>query len=215
MTEEFDAFIEDIESTFFLYAHLSGAWELYMNVLRNPEIQKAYSKIMTGSEIEWKTIHRFMGENDNMVTWYPELPVSEIVKQQFVVAGRFYGVIITNMIGNLDYYLGSILCNRYGVQDFSGNSWPPFIREAGIDLHSLPNGDFVFTLIQERHKIEHNKARIDKRFIDRMGRKSIQHVYHIGDPIQKSHIDVLLTKQALVEFAENVDAEVENSTKTV
>jgi hypothetical protein len=66
----------------------------------------------------------------------------------------------------------------------------------------------VYTLLQERHKIEHNQAQIDRVFLERIAKHGIQHTYKEGDAIQKSHIDVLLAHQVIREFAEDIDGEV-------
>lgn len=207
MTDELKALIEDLNAVFFRYAHITGALELYFMVLENPNLQRAFSKVVSGSEIEWKEIHRFMVVDGKMVTWYPELPVQTILAQKNTLLGYLYGITLSRLIGDLDFYLGSILQNHFGHVEVSGNSWNQFIQKTKIDLLSRKHGEFIYTILQERHKIEHNKAQIDRLFLNRMAKQNVHHAYKEGDSIQKSHIDVLLTHQVIREFAEDVDVE--------
>ena len=209
MTDELKTLIEDLNAAFFRYAHISGALELYFMVLENPNLQRAFSKVVSGSEIEWKEIHRFMVINGKTVTWYPELPVQTILAQKNTLLGYLYGITLSRLIGDLDFYLGSVLKNHFGHVELSGSSWSQFIQKTGIDLLGRKHGEFIYTILQERHKIEHNKARIDRKFLENMAKHNVQHAYKEGDSIQKSHIDVLLTHQAIREFAEDVDAKVQ------
>ncbi len=208
MTEEYNLLKRNLDSAFFRYAHITGAIELYMLVLENPGLQRAISKIISGSETEWKQIHRFMVIDAQMVTWYPELPVETILAEKNALLGFLYGITLSRMIGDLDFYLNSILKNHFGHAETSGSSWDRFIQKTKIDLLSQRHGGFVYTLLQERHKIEHNQAQIDRVFLERMAKRNIQHAYQEGGSIQKSHIDVLLAQQATREFAEDVDLEV-------
>jgi hypothetical protein len=59
--------------------------------------------------------------------------------------------------------------------------------------------------MQERHKIEHNQAQIDSKFLERMQKSDIKHAYNEGDSIQKSHLDILAAQQSILEFAQDVD----------
>jgi hypothetical protein len=208
VSEELKMLIADLDSAFFRYAHITGALELYMTVLENPNLQQTFSKVISGSEIDWKEIHRFMVIDGKTIKWYPELPVQTILDQKNVLLGFLYGITLSRLIGDLDFYLGSVLQNHFGHVETSGSPWDRFVQKTKIDLLSRKQGKFIYTILQERHKIEHNKARIDWVFFKRMAKRNIQHAYKEGDPIQKSHIDVLLTHQAIREFAEDVDAAV-------
>lgn len=210
MTEEFKALIRGLDAAFFRYAHITGALELYMLALENPNLQRAVSKVIAGSEIEWKQIHRFMVIDRQTVTWYPELPVQTILADKNALLGFLYSITLSGMIGDLDVYLGSVLKNHFGHVETSGSSWDRFIQKTKIDLLNRRHGEFVYTLLQERHKIEHNQAQIDRVFLERMAQRNIQHAYNEGDAIQKSHIDVLLAHQAIREFAQDADLEVSN-----
>lgn len=119
-----------------------------------------------------------------------------------------YGITLSRMIGDLDFYLSSVLQNHFGHVETSGSSWNQFIQKTKIDLLSRKHGKFIYTLLQERHKIEHSKAQIDRVFLERMAKRNVQHAYKEGDSIQKSHIDVLLAHQVIREFAQDVDSEV-------
>lgn len=208
MTDELGTLVEDLDSVFFRYAHLTGALELYMMVLENPNLQRAFSNVISGSETNWKQIHRFMVVDDETVIWYPELPVQTILAQKNALLGLLYGITLSRMIGDLEIYLGSTLKNHFGHLERSGSSWGRFIQKTRIDLLKRKHGEFIYTILQERHKIEHNKARIDRVFLERMAKRNVQHAYEESDSIQKSHIDVLLTHQAIREFSEDVDMEV-------
>lgn len=208
MTDEFKALVRDLDSAFFRYAHITGALELYMLILESPNLQRAVSKVLAGSEIEWKQIHRFMVIGDQTVTWYPELPVETILGEKNALLGFLYGITLSRMIGDLDFYLASVLRNHFGHVETSGSAWDRFIQKTKIDLLARMHGKFIYTLLQERHKIEHNQARIDRIFLERMAKRNVQHAYNEGDAIQKSHIDVLLAHQVIREFAEDVDMEV-------
>jgi hypothetical protein len=208
MTKEFNLLKRNLDSSFFRYAHITGAIELYMSIIENPELQRAVSKVISGSETEWKQIHRFMVIDGQMVTWYSELPVQAILAEKNALLGFLYCITLSRMIGDLDFYLDSVLKNNFGHVETSGSSWDRFFQKAKIDLLSRRHGKFVYTLLQERHKIEHNQAQIDRVFLERMDRVNIQHAYKEGDSIQKSHIDVLLAQQVIREFAEDVDSEV-------
>ena len=179
-----------------------------MLVLERPDVQRAVSTSISGSAIEWKQIHRFMVIDGQTVTWYPELPVPTILAEKNSLLGFLYGITLSGMIGDLDFYLSSILSNRFRHKVTSGSSWTEFIQRTKINLLSRKHGDFIYRLLQERHKIEHNKAQIDRVFLERMAKQNVQHTYKEGDAIQKSHVDVLLTHQAIREFAEDVDMEV-------
>lgn len=208
MTEEFKALIRGLDAAFFRYAHITGALELYMLTLENPNLQHAVSKVISGSEIEWKQIHRFMVIDGQTVTWYPELPVQTILAEKNALLGFLYGITLSGMIGDLDFYLGSVLKNHFGHVETSGSSWDRFTQKTNIDLLNRRHGKFVYTLLQERHKIEHNQAQIDRVFLERMAKRNIQHAYKEGDAVQKSHIDVLLAHQVIREFAQDADLEV-------
>ncbi len=208
MTEEFKALIRGLDAAFFRYAHITGALELYMLTLENPNLQRAVSKVISGSEIEWKQIHRFMVIDRQTVTWYPELPVQTILAEKNALLGFLYGITLSGMIGDLDIYLGSVLKNHFGHVETSGSSWDRFIQKTKIDLLNRRHAKFVYTLLQERHKIEYNQAQIDRVFLERMAKRNIQHAYKEGDAVQKSHIDVLLAHQAIREFAHDADLEV-------
>lgn len=208
MTEELETLMKDLDSAFFRYAHITGAIELYMMVLENPKFQQAFSKVISGSETKWKQIHRFMVIDNKTITWYPELPVEAILAEKNTLLGFLYGITLSRMMGDLDFYLTSILRSHFAHIETSGSSWNRFIPKTGVDLLSCKHGKFIYTTLQERHKIEHNKARIDRLFLKGMAKRNIQHAYKEGDSIQKSHIDVLLTHQAIREFAQDVDMEV-------
>ena len=208
MTDELRTLIEDLDSAFFRYAHISGAIELYMTVLENPNLQRAFTKAISESESEWKEVHRFMVIDGETITWYPALPVQTILAQKNALLGYLYGITLSRMIGDLEFYLGSVLQNHFGHFERSGSSWNQFTQKTKIDLLNRRHGKFIYTILQERHKIEHNKARIDRVFLERMAKHNVQHAYKEGDSIQKSHIDVLLTHQIIREFAEDVDMEV-------
>lgn len=208
MTEEFKALIRGLDAAFFRYAHITGALELYMLTLENPNLQRAVSKVISGSEIEWKQIHRFMVIDRQTVTWYPELPVQTILAEKNALLGFLYGITLSGMIGDLDFYLGSVLKNHFGHVETSGSSWDRFIQKTKIDLLNRNHGKFVYTILQERHKIEHNQAQIDRMFLERMAKRNIQHAYKEGDAVQKSHIDILLAHQVIREFAQDADLEV-------
>lgn len=208
LTDEYKNLMNDLDDAFFRYAHITGAIECYMNILENKELQKAFSKILSGTETEWIEIHRFMVVEGKNIKWYSELPISTIISQRNTLLGYMYGITLSRLIGNLDFYLGTILQQYFGHTETSGNSWNTFIQKTKIDLLKLKNGEFVFTILQERHKIEHNKAQIDRTFLSRMQKQGVNHTYNEGDSIQKSHMDVLLTHQAIREFSEDVDNEV-------
>jgi len=206
MTDEFKEFQQDIEASFFNYAHLTGAVETYILLLETPSLQRSFSKTMGGDETDWKTIHRFMDLGNQRVVWYPQLPIKEIVQQKNSIIGMLYGVFISRMIAAVDYYLTFVLKNRYGHSEKSGSSWEAFCQKTKIDLLSRKNGPQVYQFLQERHKIEHNKAQIDQTFVDRLMKKGITHSYTAGDSIQKSHLDVLATHNAIKEFVSDVDS---------
>ncbi len=205
MSKELDLLWNDLDATFFRYAHLTGAVELYMQILQNDQLQKAFSRIISGSEIEWKEIHRFMVLEEQTITWYPAMTINNILENQNSLMGYLYGITLSSFIGDVDYYLFSVLRNHFGVINSSGSSLDKFKQEAKIDLNSVKNGNFIYTILQERHKIEHNKAQIDRIFLERLAKNNIKHAYKEGDKIQKSHIDVLLTNQAIREFAQDID----------
>jgi len=179
-----------------------------MMVLENPNLQRAFSKVVSGSEIDWKEIHRFMVIDGKTVTWYPPLLVQTILAQKNALLGYIYGITLSRLIGDLDFYLGSFLQNYFGQIETSGSSWDRFIQKTKVDLLNCKHGEFIYTLLQERHKIEHNKAQIDRVFLQRMAKRGIQHAYQEGDSVQKSHIDILLAHQVIREFAEDVNMEV-------
>ncbi|RKY01900.1 MAG: hypothetical protein DRP54_02925 [Spirochaetes bacterium] len=208
MTRELKTLMKDLDAAFFRYAHLTGALELYIMVLENTELQRAFSKVITGSKIEWKQIHRFMVLGEKTIIWYPELPVETILAQKNTLLGFLYGITLSRMIGDLDFYLSSVLKSHFGHLEMGGSTWDSFIQRTGIDLLECKHGKFIYATLQERHKIEHNKAQIDRVFLKRMAKRNVQHAYKKGDSIQKSHVDVLLTFQIIREFAEYVDTKV-------
>lgn len=208
MTPELNSLRTELDSTFFRYAQITGAIEFYMLVLETPALQLAVSRTLTGTETEWKQIHRFMDFGGQRVTWYPELPVADVLGQKMSLIGYLYGVTLSRMVGDLDYYLASVLKNHFGHADTSGSCWEPFVRQTGIDLLGRQHGEFVYTLLQERHKIEHNRAAIDRGFLERLAKRNVKTIYSEDNSIQKSHIDVLLANQVVREFVTDVDGEV-------
>lgn len=208
MTEEFNALARNLDSSLFRYAHITGALEFYMLTLENSNLQRAVSKIISGSDTEWRQIHRSMVIDGQTITWYPELPVQRVLSEKNALLGFLYGITLSRIISDLDFYFSSVLQNRFGHVETSGNSWNKFIQKTMIDLPNRKHGEFVYILIQERHKIEHNQAQVDRVFLERTAKLNIKHAYKEGDSIQKSHIDVLLAHQVIKEFAEDVDTEV-------
>ncbi len=208
MTEELKAFARNLDSSLFRYAHITGALEFYMMTLENPKLQQAVSRIVSGSDTEWRQIHRFMVVNGQPVTWYPELPVQAVLGEKNALLGFLYGITLSRVIGDLDFYLTSVLQNHFDHVEKSGNSWDAFKQKTKIDLQTCKHGEFVYVLIQERHKIEHNQAQVDRVFLERTAKHNIKHVYNEGDSIQKSHVDVLLAHEVVKEFAEDIDTEV-------
>ena len=70
MTEEFNVLVRNLDSSLFRYAHITGALEFYMLTLENPNLQRAVSKIISGSDTEWRQIHRFMViEGQTIICW--------------------------------------------------------------------------------------------------------------------------------------------------
>jgi hypothetical protein len=205
MATEYDDFERDLDAAFFNYAHISGAVEMYMQVLESSALQRSFSKTLSGQEMEWKTIHRYMTLDSQDVEWYPTLPVAEVVKQKNDLIGLLYGVFLGRMIGSVDHYFSSVLKSRFDHMEISGSCWDVISQKAKIDLRACKNGAVVYSLVQERNKIEHNKAQIDQTFVDRMMKKGITHSYAVGDPIQKSHLDVLAAHAAIREFIADVD----------
>jgi hypothetical protein len=207
MTDELKHLIAELDGTLFRYAHLTGALELYILVLETPTLQRTISEAMSGEETEWKQIHRFMDLGGERITWYPELSVSNILSQKNALLGYMYGVTLSRMIGDLDYHLTTLLANHFGCIETSGSSWDRFIQQTKIPLLQRQHGEFVYTLLQERHKIEHNKAQIDRGFLERLAKRNVRTTYKEGDSVQKSHVDVLLANQVIREFAVDVDRE--------
>ncbi len=205
MTSEFKIFIKDMDAAFFRYAHLSGAVEIYMLILESKDLQKSFSKILTNQETEWKKIHRYMVINNQTTVWYPELPINSILSEKNSLLGFLYGITLGSFVASFDYYLSSILVKQYGIKNTTGNSWKRFSEITNIRLDNFENSKFIYTLIQERHKIEHNKARIDNKFLANMNLMGVEHVYTIGDSIQKSHIDILLTNDIIRKFTNDID----------
>lgn len=203
----FNEYFTDVDSVFFRYAHLTGALEIYMLILEDIKLQKAFSLIMNGSENEWKQIHRYNIINGHKIEWYKELPIKVIIKEKNNLLGYLYGITLSAFVGSLDYCLCRILEEKYGIKNTSGNSWEQFIKTTGIDLLKINNGSFIYSLIQERHKIEHNKAKIDSKYIEKMVKTGIKNAYSVGDHIQKSHIDVLITNQTIRQFGEDLQKE--------
>jgi hypothetical protein len=206
MTAELPALYSDLASSFFRYAHISGALEVYMDVLLSRDLQKTYSRIMSGAEREWEQIHRFMVVDGINVKWYPELPVQNVVSQKRSLFDFVYGVTLSHMIGDLEIYFNAIMRNYFKETEVSGNSWTRFAQKTGIDLRASKHGAFVCSLLRDRELIEHGRARVDRVFLSQMSKQQISHVYGKGDAVQKNHIDVVLTYQAIREFAGEVDA---------
>lgn len=205
MATEYDDFERDLDAAFFNYAHISGAVEMYMQVLESSALQRSFSKTLSGQEMEWKTIHRYMTLDSQEFEWYPTLPVAEVVKQKNNLIGLLYGVFLGRMIGSVDHYFLSVLKSRFGHMEISGSCWDVISQKAKVDLLACKNGTVVYSLLQKRNKIEHNKAQIDQIFVDRMMKKGITHSYAVGDSIQKSHLDVLAAHAAIREFVADVD----------
>jgi len=205
MAAEYGDFERELDAAFFNYAHISGAVEMYMQFLESSALQRAFSKTISGKEIEWKSIHRYMTLDTQDVEWYPTLPVSEVVKQKNDLIGLLFGIFLGRMIASVDHYFSSVLKNRFGHIEKSGSCWDVFSQKAKVDLLACSNGVIVYSLLQERNKIEHNKAKIDQTFVDRMMKKGITHSYSVGDSIQKSHLDVLAAHGAIREFVAEVD----------
>lgn len=205
MKTEYEDFERNLDAALFNYAHISGAVEMYLQVLESSALQRAFSKTISGQEIEWKTIHRYMTLDSQYVEWYPALPVRKVINQKNDLIGLLYGVFLGRMIGSVDDYLSSVLKSRFGHVEKSGSCWHVFSQKFKVDLIACRNGAAVYSLLQERNKIEHNKAQIDQIFVDRMMKKGITHSYAVGDSIQKSHLDVLAAHAAIRDFVADVD----------
>jgi hypothetical protein len=205
MTPELDKFVASLETSFFRYAHLSGAVELYMLVLETPALQHAANRHMSAPEKDWREIHRFMVVDGQSTEWYPPMPLSAILAQRFSLLGFLYGVTLSGIVSDLDLYLASALRAYFKKVVTSGSAWDTFTAITGIPLLDLPDGHAVYTLLQERHKIMHNHGRIDQLFIDRLSRSGVADTRSPGDSIQKSHLDVLHSVQLIRRFTALVD----------
>ena len=149
--DELRTLMKDLDAGFFKYAHLTGALELYMMVFEIPNLQQAFSRTISESEIVWKQIYCFMVIDDEVIRWYPELPVQTIPDQRNVLLGFLYGITLSRMIRDLDFYFSSILKNHFGHFEISGSFWNPFIQKMALlqnspfrnptDKKSLKNKD--------------------------------------------------------------------------
>ncbi len=211
MSKELEQFKSDLSEIFFSYAHITAAVELYMMVLEKKELQYAINESLFDSAKEWKMIHRFMDLDGTRVEWYPAMPIEKIVSQKNFLFGSIYGEYISKMIGCVNSYLEAVLKNKIGHTDNSGSSWDKFSDKMKVDLFQCKNGGDVYLWIQERNKIEHTKAKIDQVFVDRLLKKGITHSYSNGDSIQKSHLDILATHNAMIEFASDIELKVNHS----
>jgi hypothetical protein len=208
MTSQFEEFAAALDAAFFRYAHLGGALEFYMFVLETPGLQHAVNRSLSAPETDWKEIHRFMAIDGERITWYPSVPISEVLAQRNALMGFLYGVTLSSLVGDLDFYLASVLRVHFARNDSTGSAWDAFVSSTGIALLDLPNGLLIYTLLQERHKIVHNNGRIDERLLARLGRQGISDPRNVGDPIQKSHLDILHSFNLIRAFAEKVDRDV-------
>lgn len=205
MYTELTELLDGIDSLFFKYAQITGALEYYFLTLERSDIQKLVSKTLSNHESEWKTINRYMVLDNQEIEWHPDTPVETILSQRNDIVGFIYGVILARMIGEFDYYLFNLLKNRRGIVSTNGSSWGKFSETFNLNLLTLNNGDFVFSILQERHKIEHNRAIIDDKFLKNMNLSGVFHKYSAGDSIQKSHLDILATHQAITSLAKEID----------
>jgi hypothetical protein len=213
MSVELDCFNTELADIFFGYAHITGAIELYMMALETKKLQLAISESLFDVQQEWTQVHRFMTIDGKQIEWYPALPTEKVVAQKDALLGSMYGIYLSKMIGCIDSYLSSVLQSKRGHTEKSGSSWEAFSSMMKIDLLQCTNGSDIYLWIQERNKIEHNKAKIDQTFVDRMLKKGITHSYSKSDSIQKSHLDVLATRNAMIEFVADLDQKVNPSTK--
>lgn len=212
MSNELEQFKSDLSEIFFSYAHITAAIELYMITLETTKIQCAISESLFDSGEEWKTIHRFMDLDGKRIEWYPALPAEEIHSRKNFLLGSIYGVYISKMIGCVNSYFEAVLESKTGHTVKSGSCWEKFSDIMKVDLFQCKNGSDIYLWLQERNKIEHTKARIDQTFVDRLLKKGITHSYSSGDSIQKSHLDVLATRTAMIEFASDIDSKISNPT---
>jgi len=208
MSDEINEFNASLEEQFFGYAHITGSIELYMIALENQKLQFAISESLFAVKQDWRKIHRFMTIDDQRIEWFPALPAEVVAAQKHALLGSIYGVYVSKMIACVDFYLNAVLKNKKGYAEKSGSSWDSFSKMMKIDLLQCRNGGDIYLWIQERNKIEHNKAKIDQIFVDRMLKNGVTHSYANGDSIQKSHLDVLATRNAMIEFVADVDVQV-------
>lgn len=149
--------------------------------------------------LQWTAGHRSGGPHQ----------IPDILSHKETIIWWIVGETLNWFVASVDYYMAEILRNHFGKTVTSGNAWADFEKTTRINLLALPHGAMVYTAIQERHKVEHNRSQIDERFVKNMVAKGIDHRYKVGESVEKGHFDVVKTVEAFREFANVLDQEVE------
>jgi hypothetical protein len=207
MTEERKTFERQIESAMNRYAITTGAVEFLFLVLECPPAQVAVSKVLLkkANAAEWREFARFVDHEGKQVTWWGPVPIAAILPNKETIITDLVGKILTEMIGDVDFYLAQVLLTLYGHSDQTGSSWSHFERVTKISLIDQPNGSFVYKALQERHKVEHNRSIIDQRFLEALEKKGVLHAYEKGNRIERGHFDTVRSYKAFLEFVAAVD----------
>ena len=192
ITVELRKLLRELEFAAFAHAHICGAIELYAEWVLN----------------RGKNIGRQYTREGKVIARYTALPPMAIARQQNNLQGFVCAAVQSRMVADFDHYLASVLKNRFATESRSGNSWNRFCQVTRIDLVGLPEGQTVYKLVQERHKVEHTQARIDSLFIDRLSAKGISDSRQVGDKIRKRLDDPLRVCESIRRLAVNVDEKV-------
>lgn len=209
MTSERQLLDRQLESAVNRYAIVTGALELFFLIVESPRAQVALGNALSGvtDTPEWREFGRFVGSGENAETWWGPVPIDDLRPHKDTLIHDLVGKTLTEMIGAVDYYLSALLKSRFGRSDLSGSAWAAFERASGLQLLQLPNGEFVYRAIQERHKVEHNRSVIDERFLNALDKKGVSHSYVRGSQVERGHFDVMSSYKAFRQFADRIDEE--------
>lgn len=211
MTIEYEALRRHLESGLNRYALATSGVEFLFECFSHPEIQAAFSHVLSrGTNVTpWRGFQRFVVVEGKEEIWWGPYPIPELLPHRETIIWDLVGQTVSRFVGDVDYYLAQVLRNHFATGEITGSAWNTFERTTRINLVGKRHGDFVYTAIQERHKVEHNRSVVDERFIRALQAKGIPNSYSLGDRIQRGHFDVMKSYQAFSKFAADVDAELE------
>lgn len=214
MTLPYATFEQNIKNHFYYYVHYNTGWELLYTAFNNQAMQLCFNKSVGQEHVgPWLTFQRFHSDRGEL--WTPRFEVEESKARVYEISNFLNAHMLGVFFNDFDQYLHDLLHCYERMRQYYGSHWSQFEdafkRVVSTPLANRPNGGRIFAFMELRHKIQHNNAVIDQKFINRMAKAGIDHNYQVGDKIKLGIQETLNVVNELLSFAKSIDCEIEQS----